>query len=253
MNIEKLSVGEQRVARMLINGEVDIFSISITQLANKASVTPSMINKMCIKCGMSGWKTLKSFALLDLTKPADFGKSSKIFSSNYFRIQNFLLKKEAHIINELEKILAEMVKVKRVTILANGSTYYLAKTFAEKMNKIGFNIFIYDYNVTGFVFDEHDYVLFLSISGNIPFAKDNIKYITHNAKCSLITFGNRKNNFSGIQLAIGIIEQINSSEKPFPTYIDVLFLKILNHIIELFFQKYGNLFDAMKKLHKKQL
>lgn len=240
LSLFKLSNSEKRIADLLLSGRVNPQIHSITFVANKANTAPSMVNKMCRKCGIDGWKMLRVLAFSDAfsnqNKSDEF--KSNIFDAEYFYLQNLIMQKEKYILETIDKITERMRFAHRVLLIANGSTYFIAKILEEKFSKLGINVHTHYFNVEGLVLHKKDFVVFMTISGKVNLQTFDMQQILKKAANSLITFGDAWNEVSGPQVFMGISRKFKSLEKPFRTYTDSLYIRIINLIINSWIKNY---------------
>lgn len=252
LSLFKLSNSEKRIADLLLIGRVNPQIHSITFVANKANTAPSMVNKMCRKCGIDGWKMLKVLAFSDAfsnqNKSDEF--KSNIFDAEYFYLQNLIMQKERYILETIDKITERMRKSQRVLLVANGSTYFIAKILEKKLSKLGLNIHTFDFHVDGLAFHKKDFVIFMSVSGYINLTTFNVQYILNSATTSLITFGNMWPNVDGPQIYLGVTRKFGSIDKPFKTHTDALYLKIINLVVKSWVEHYEREVEIIEGLDK---
>lgn len=225
--MNELSRSEKIIANKIIDGSISPLHHSITQAAQIAGVSISLVNKFCNKIGASGWKTFRSLCFLELRSKNQ--KASKLLSDEYNLLENTLVDKEKEISKFISSLYSNMNKSEKVIIFANGTTKMIVDTIAYKLNKLDGNIVTYDYTESFIHVNFNNTILFVSISG----LNDKISYYQRsytNKNQFLITFGEDK-KFEGTKLSLGIYKNFSKLEKSFPVITDVFMHFILNKLV----------------------
>lgn len=252
-NYSKLSPMEKKVANKILDGQINVLHHSITQAANIAGVSVSLISKFCSKCGFSGWKTLSGIAFASLRTDSTSGEGNLFFSEQYMDLHNFLANKHKHLNLLLKKLNDDIDKSKKVIFFANSNTQKLVEVVAFKLNKLNLNAHVYSFTESSIIISaKNDCVIFVSVSGINSETKIR-HYSELFSKCDkqhLITFGNRMNIKNVNQIAIGHYNQFPKYEKSFPIITDGFMLYILNKIVEHQIIKNPHIQDVVDKTKK---
>lgn len=255
-NYSKLSPMEKRVANKILEGSINVLHHSITQAANIANVSVSLISKFCAKCGFSGWKTLSGIAFASLRTESSIDEHNQFFSEQYMELHNFLAKKHKHLSAMLEKLNNDIDKSKKVIFFANSNTQKLVEVVAFKLNKLNVNAHVYSFTESSMIISaKNDCVIFVSVSGINSEMK--IKHYSELfSKCNkqhLLTFGNRMNIKNVNEIAIGHYNQFPKYKKSFPVITDGFMLYILNKIVEHQVLKNPHIQNIVDKTKKSNL
>lgn len=240
-NYNRLSKSEKKVADKITNNQINIYQDSIFEAAKIAGVSASLINKFCIKIGVSGWKTLKGIGFLSLTQ-----KREESFFGYEFNIINNLIDELKHDLdNKINLLHQKITKANQVIIFANGNTKMIAKIFAAKMRQLNLRIDVFDYTTSIVLINEDIFPIFISISGDNKKYQYYLAFKKLNRKNSCyITFNEKDYDFHGLQINLGVYNIFSATEKAFPLASDVFLLALLNQIVKL-------QFDAKKELFEK--
>lgn len=253
-NYAKLSKSEKLVADKILSDEINVIQHSITQAAQIAGVSVSLINKFCIKCGFSGWKTLQGLFYNSLHEPIK--NVAGMFEEDFVALQNIFNLKKNYINAQINKLNNDIQKSKKIVFFANSNTHKLVEVIAFKLNKLGINTTIYSLvESPSIIFSNDDCIIFVSMSGWNSNQKIR-QYSEQFKKCKkqyIITFGSAI-NIKGVNvIALDAYNRFPKQEKSFPIITDVFMLYLLNKLVYYRLNNTEGIIEEIDKIKMSQL
>lgn len=252
--IKKISLDNNNrfsfIAKYIIDNITTIPDITIQELAKLTYSSTATINRFTKYLQLSGYKELtliikyfNNYILLENSEEKKISTNdNNIFYETYDNVIKsikdtfslFLLQDK-----EIEKVVMNLKKAKKINIFAVGGTYNLAKDFQEKLLRIGLNVTVIDSFHNGFFLtkqtDENIFNIFISYSGE---TQDLIKLamICKEKNSQFVSISKRTNNslskIADFKLVISSNESIMrtvsiTSRLALMFFLDMIFYKFL--------------------------
>ena len=227
-----LTKSEKNIANALLNREIDVLSVNSLDVAKHVGVSLSLINKFCMKIGLTGWKELKGIAVASLaSSTSNLIDSKKPIQEKINFLINVLIQSEGLIDKKIDLIVKKIQNSKRVIFVANGATYDLCKLTANKLKRIGYNSYTITFNTGYWTVLEDDYYILSTISGYQKKIKDVLSNKNIEKNSCLITLG-KYNKPKILNISLDVYNKLSLREKALPISTDIGFLVILNKILD---------------------
>lgn len=252
-NLSKLTKQEKVVAEFAANKGFELINMSINEILKETNTSLATINRTFSKMGFTGFKYYKMFLFSNLkTKPntsdeLEFQKTHLLLS-----IENAYSNSDY---DELDKIAKLIIKNKQsITIISEGFNYFVAKIFASKLNKIGFETKFFDDSLYSGVLSNSLVIIFSSnINNESLFKKLNILK-SNNPKIEIILITNSsnvKNKYDyDYVISVPFIDNFRMNQKELPSDSLVLMLVMCNLIFDRIYLKnkneYATLIEKIK-------
>lgn len=248
-HISKLTSQEKKVAEYAINKGYDLIHLSINVIAKETETSLATVNRTFAKMGYTGFKYFKMFLFSNLKSQENVSNELE-FQEKYLllSIKNTYSSLREQSINNVVKSIIKQ-KNKQITFICEGFSYFIAKIFSSKLNKIGFDTKFFDENIYNGAF-KSKLVIVVSVGFNNDslLKKINmIKKFNKDVEIIIITTNaSIKNKYDYDEVLTGsFVDNFRMNPKELPSDSLVLLLIICNLIFDKIYLKNKKDYDEL--------
>lgn len=243
---------EQQVADYIFANLRDFHRLTISEVAEKCNVSVATLSRFAKSCGYSGFPELRTSLIPDildwqknryhrvaLEEMAPTDPAAAVIQKFDLRIKEASSQALSTIDpGQLEKAVQAILQAKRIVLIGNGGSVYLAASTALKFLKLGLTAISYlDYNgiqSAALMLQEGDVAIAVSHSGTTRETLDSLSLAVGTGCTTIVCTGWGKSpmaKISDIQLVYGLVQQ--ESEIGLARVIQALILDLVATMVAL--------------------
>lgn len=248
----QLTPSEQQVADYIFTNLRDFHRLTISEVAEKCQVSVATLTRFAKSCGYSGFPELRTSLIPDILDWQKHRYHSVALEevtptdpiSTVIRKFDIRIKEACSLAlstidpEQLEQAVHAILKAKRIVLIGNGGSVYLAASTALKFLKLGLTAISYlDYNgiqAAALMLQEGDVALAVSHRGTTRETLDSLSLAVGTGCTTIVCTGWGKSpmaKISDIQLVYGVVQE--ESEIGLARVVQALILDLLATTVAL--------------------
>lgn len=197
-----MSKAERRVAEYIISNPEEVIYLTVSELAERSSVSDATVIRTCQKIGSGNYQDLKITLAQELVTPLQSINEELSFDNDAAEIANKVFNSEhraleytyeALDIEELEKAVRTLQSARRILVMGLGNSLAIAQDLEHKLLRLGLNATMYSdshrHHIAAAFLTQEDVMVAISYSGS---SKDtvNAAKVAKESGATVISFTN---------------------------------------------------------------